>query len=69
MAFTVEQRTALAEAIARGALEVQMGQERVKYRSLAEMRQILALMDAELSGTAATRHQFGVIYPTTGRGL
>lgn len=69
MAFTVEQRAALAAAIARGALEVQMGQERVRYRNLAEMRQILALMDAELNGTGSARTQFGAIYPTTGRGL
>lgn len=69
MAFTAEQRAALAAAIARGVTEVQMGQERVRYRSLAEMRETLALMDAELNGTATARGQFQVIAPVIGRGL
>lgn len=69
MGFTAEQRAALAAAIARGVTEVQMGQERVRYRSLAEMRETLAMMDADLSGQSGTRGQFQVIAPTIGRGL
>lgn len=46
---------ALHAAIATGALEVQQGAERVRYRSLAEMRQALALAEARLAGGTARR--------------
>lgn len=55
MSFTAEQVAALRAAIATGALEVQNGQERVKYRSLAEMERTLATAEASLAGASAAR--------------
>jgi uncharacterized protein YdbL (DUF1318 family) len=48
--YTQEQITALRAAIATGATVVEYGDKRVEYRSLAEMRSILAEMEAELAG-------------------
>jgi hypothetical protein len=67
MAYTQAQLDALDAAIARGVLEVQNGQERVKYRSLAEMRQTRRVIADELAGRATGVPS--VLYPTTGRGL
>ena len=64
MTYTIEQRDALKAAIARGALRLRMGNEEVQYRSLDEMRRILADMDAELTTTTATRQH----YPSFSRG-
>lgn len=55
MSYTQTQVDALRAAIATGALEVQNGQERVKYRSLSEMRRVLADAEASLAGPAQTR--------------
>lgn len=67
MAFTAEQVAALKTAIARGVRVVQMGNERIEYRSLEEMRVALRMMEAELNGTPATKLK--VSFPDTGRGL
>lgn len=48
MAFTIEQHTALAAAIAEGALSVRYADKSVTYRSLDEMMRILKLMATEL---------------------
>jgi hypothetical protein len=69
MAFTVEQRDQLKAAIARGATRLRMGNEEVQYRSLDEMRETLAMIEADLAGTANNRSRFGVVLPSTGRGL
>lgn len=64
MSYTTEQRDALKAAIARGVTRLRMGNEEVQYRSLDEMRRILADMDAELAPAAATRRH----YPSFTRG-
>jgi hypothetical protein len=53
---------ALQVAIAAGAQTVSYGDKRVEYRSLAEMRQILAGLIGELTGRVPTR-QFRVVSP------
>ncbi len=55
MAYTQAQRDALAAAIASGALIVRYGETSTTYRSLAEMRQVLATIDQDLSVAAGTR--------------
>lgn len=53
MSFTSDQVSALKIAIATGALSVRNANgEAVTYRSVAEMRQVLALMEAEVAGAA-----------------
>lgn len=48
MAYTIEQYQALQEAIAGGELSVRYADRSVTYRSVAEMLQILRLMQSEL---------------------
>ena len=57
MAYTQAQRDALEAAIASGALTVRYGETSTTYRSLAEMRQVLAAIDQGLSVTAGTRRR------------
>jgi hypothetical protein len=59
MAYTVEQRDALQEAIASGVMETTYDGKRVKYQSMAEMRSTLAMMNAELAGASGTRPTSG----------
>lgn len=49
--YTTEQYTALAAAIAQGALRVEYADKRVEYRSLTEMMQILNMMKTDLGLT------------------
>lgn len=49
--FTQDNITALEQAIATGALEVWYGDKRVKYRTLDEMKEILAIMKEALDQT------------------
>lgn len=58
MSYTQEQVDALRAAIATGALEVQQGQERVRYRSLAEMERVLATAEASGWGERAAADAF-----------
>ena len=53
-AYTTAQRDALKNAIARGVLSVTYNGTRTDYRSLNEMNQLLAQMEAELAETAGT---------------
>ena len=46
--YTLEQYTALKDAISQGVLEVRYFDKTVKYRSLDEMLRILELMKREL---------------------
>ncbi len=56
MAYTAGDITALKEAIGSGALRVRYADGReVLYRSLAEMRQILNMMEGEVNGRNAQR--------------
>ena len=67
MAVTQADVDALKRAISRGAAEVQVGGERVRYQSVAEMRRTLADMEAELRGE--NRKSFRIINPVMTRGL
>jgi hypothetical protein len=49
MAYTQAQIDALKRAIASGVLTVRHGDEQVTYRSIAEMRQVLKDMEAEVN--------------------
>lgn len=51
MAYTTEQMTALQDAIAQGVLSVEYSDKKVTYRSLDEMRTILADMKKELGAS------------------
>jgi hypothetical protein len=57
VAYTQSHIDALKEAIATGALEIEFGtgteRRRIKYRSLAEMRSVLADMLAEVAPASA----------------
>lgn len=64
MSYTTEQRDALKAAIARGVTRLRMGNEEVQYRSLDEMRRILADMDADLAPAPPSRRH----YPSFTRG-
>jgi len=55
MAWTEADKTALKDAIASGAREVQYSDgTRIVYRSLREMKDVLAMIDAEVT-PAVTR--------------
>jgi hypothetical protein len=58
MAWTEMDRDALKEAIASGEKSVAYTDRRVEYRSLVEMRQILALMEEELSPVGRRRRTY-----------
>ena len=55
MAYTAAQVLALEKAIASGTTDVSYGDRRVTYRSLAEMRQILAEMKLDVGGFSRIR--------------
>lgn len=65
MAWTIAERDALKKAIASGRQEVSYGDRRVKYRSLNEMKEILADMEKELGIRSAQSR----VYMTTSLGL
>jgi len=67
MSYTQADADRLRASIAKGAAEVEVAGERVKFRSLAEMRATLAMIEAELAGGRGPA--FGVSYPRTTRGL
>lgn len=54
MPWTTEQRAALAEAISSGIQTVRYDDRQVTYQTLADMRRVLADMDAELSAVEST---------------
>lgn len=55
--YTPEQLAQIKAARARGAVRLRMGNEEVQYRSLAEMDQIIASIEAELTGTSGRGKQ------------
>ncbi len=66
MAYTQAQVDALRNAIATGTLRVQNANgESILYRSLAEMRQTLGMMEADVAGPL--RRRASGIYPTYSR--
>lgn len=67
MAFTQADADRLRASIAKGVSEAEVNGERVRFRSLAEMREVLAMIEGELAG--AQGPAFGISYPRTTRGL
>jgi hypothetical protein len=65
MAYTQADADALRKAIAQGASRVQFQDRSVTYRSLDEMRQILALIENELAGAVGGKRRVRqtVLYP------
>ena len=53
MAWTQTELDKLKKAYALGALTVEYAGQRVTYRSLAEMKQIIADMESEISGSSS----------------
>ncbi|WP_375791188.1 phage head-tail joining protein [Bradyrhizobium sp. vgs-9] len=60
--FTQQQQQDLINAIASGAERVSYSDKSVEYRSLTELREILAGIDAELTGVKA-RRTFRMVSP------
>ncbi|MET0375751.1 MAG: hypothetical protein ABW128_16030 [Rhizorhabdus sp.] len=62
MAFTNDDATALRAAIAAGAVKVRYADGReVTYRSLAEMREILRMIQADLQSDAGATCRTSVV--------
>lgn len=55
MAFTQTDIDALKKAIGTGALRVQFADREVTYRSLKEMREVLAMMRDEVDEASGTK--------------
>jgi hypothetical protein len=58
MAWTLEQLTALEDAIAQGTLIVRYADKQVQYRSLTEMLQLRDMMRQELGLSQPTKRLF-----------
>lgn len=59
MAFTQIQIDALKAALSSGTLKVRMNDREVTYRSLQEMRELLAIMEAEVNPTTTGQRPRG----------
>jgi ribosomal protein S9 len=57
-AYTQGQIDALRAAIAEGVLEVESDGRRLKYRSLAEMQEVLRMMESDITGTRPSRRRY-----------
>ena len=57
MSWTQADITALKTAMAKGASMVRIGDEQVQFRSVTEMRALLAQMEREVAGVAAPSMQ------------
>jgi microcompartment protein CcmL/EutN len=68
MAYTQADIDALKSAIATGARDVQRGDERVSYRSLADMKEALRMMENEVSGATSKARQ-RTLTPRSTRGF
>jgi hypothetical protein len=68
MAFTQSDADRLRSAIAKGVSSVELNGEKVTYRSLAEMKEALRMVEGELAGGAGAG-AFRVNYARAGRGL
>lgn len=63
--YTAAQLAELKANYARGVKSVQKGDERVEFRSMSEMAEIIRRIEAELAATAPARQ----VYPAFSRGL
>ena len=68
MAFTQEDADRLRAAIAKGVSHARVNGEELTFRSLAEMKETLRMIEADLAGTVAAPG-FSVGYARTTRGL
>ena len=68
MAFTQKDADRLRSAIAKGVSSVELNGEKVTYRSLAEMKEALRMVEGELAGGVGAG-AFRTSYPRAGRGL
>lgn len=59
MAYTAEDAARLRASIAKGVQQARVGEEQITFRSLAEMRSLLAEMEAQASGQTVSRQ----VYP------
>lgn len=62
--FTQAQLDAARDNYARGVRVIQRGEEKLEFRSLQEMRQVISEMEQDLSGKAPRRQH----YPSFSRG-
>ncbi|WP_017999918.1 hypothetical protein [Paracoccus sp. N5] len=67
MPFTQADAERLRAAIAKGVSEAEVNGERVRFRSLAEMKETLIMIEDVLAGRASGA--FRVSFPRTTRGL
>ncbi|WP_323041138.1 phage head-tail joining protein [Gemmobacter sp.] len=56
MSYTQQDITRLRSAIAKGASQVRVGEEQITFRSLAEMRSLLAEMESSVNGATSRQH-------------
>jgi len=56
VSYTQTDINRLRAAIAKGASQVKMGEEQVTFRSLTEMRSLLAEMESTVSGSVSRQH-------------
>lgn len=67
MAFTQSDIDALKTSIKGGQLRVRFADREVEYRSIEEMRSLLSMMQADVSGSAGTKRKRRItIAPHTG---
>ncbi|MEJ6397035.1 phage head-tail joining protein [Yoonia sp. 208BN28-4] len=64
-AYSTNDLAELKANYAKGISEISRGDERVKFRSLAEMERVINRVEASLTGTKRT----SVRYPTFDKGL
>lgn len=67
MAYTQADADRLRSAIAKGVASAELNGEKLTFRSLADMRATLAMIEAELAGAVGGAAR--VSYPRTTRGL
>ena len=56
MSYSQSDVDRLRAAIAKGASQLKIGEEQVTFRTLAEMRSLLAEMEASVSGSVNRQH-------------
>ncbi|WP_312530220.1 phage head-tail joining protein [Paracoccus sp. (in: a-proteobacteria)] len=67
MPYTQADADRLRAAIAKGASKIELNGEKVEFRSLADMRETLNMIESELAG--GQRSAFRISYPRASRGL
>ena len=68
MSYTAEHLAALKAALASGALRVRSGEQDLTYRSVAELREAIATVEAELAAGGPNQRR-AFYQPTFERGF